>query len=77
MDKLSFASWYCHEWFKSTVDKTIHELSLIYTCKKYIFGENVINHTALLHSTTWKPGGIWGWDRDIIEIVHHQQPLDR
>ena len=25
-----------------------------------IVGQNVINHTALLHSTAWKPGGVWG-----------------
>ena len=25
-----------------------------------LVGENVINHKALLHSTAWKPGGVWG-----------------
>ena len=38
--------------WKSAVNKTICNVAINFV------GKNVINHTALLHSTAWKPGGV-------------------
>ena len=61
------ASWYCREQYKAIVNKTIRVYTYMWAIN--LVGENFINHTALLHSTAWKPGGVWGGDQSHVITI--------
>ena len=67
--ELTLTRWRHYNLLRWLVD-TVMKGTKVRLIKQYMYiqymwainlvGENVINYTALLHSTAWKPGGIWG-----------------
>ena len=62
--KWALTRWYYYNLLRSLIGIVVNSTKL-WLIKQYMWAinlvdENIIDHTALRHSTAWKPGGIWG-----------------
>ena len=67
--KWTLNRWRHYNLLRSLVGTAVNGMKL-WLIKQYMYtqyiwainlvGENIINHTVLLHSTAWKPGDVWG-----------------